>query len=238
MLKGSRLLGMLDEKDREYFAEHGEVILLKAGETIYDPGDWVEYAYFPFEGAVASFIIVMDDGRAIETALIGAEGAIGGIVGGGRLPAYCRSAVICQGEFLRISVEDLDAIKAKSPAAVQLFSRYADCLLAQIFQSAACNVSHLLEQRAAKWMIASVERTGAPAIEITQEQLASILGVGRSYASRVMQRFKTQGMLSTRRGGFTVLNMQKLREESCSCNDFVRAHFEEALAGVYPDKMQ
>ncbi len=237
MLESNRLLNALCEQDRAEFDGHFEILRLRPQDTLYNSGDTVSQAYFPCGGAMASFMVMMDDGRQVEAAVIGSEGAIGGIVSHGNVPAFSRSAVVVEGDFLRIPLDVLKDIKDRVPAVRSLFDRYADCLLAQIFQSAACNVSHLLEQRAAKWMIESVERTGTPAIEITQEQLASILGVGRSYASRVMQRFKSSGMLSTRRGGFTVLSIDKLRSESCNCNEIVRQHFDDVLAGVYPERM-
>src|SRR4030088_1410704 len=74
--------------------------------------------------------------------------------------------------------------------------RYADCMLAQIFQSTACNAIHSIEQRTAKWIIAAMERTeGEDVVPLTHEQLATMLGVNRSYASRVIQTFKAEGVL-------------------------------------------
>lgn len=41
-----------------------------------------------------------------------------------------------------------------------------------------------------------MERTdGSNVVPLTHEQLATLLGVGRSYTSRVMQTFKAEGML-------------------------------------------
>ena len=43
-------------------------------------------------------------------------------------------------------------------------------------------------------------------VPLTHEQLATLLGVGRSYASRVIQTFKAEGILETRRGSILVRN--------------------------------
>jgi signal transduction histidine kinase len=61
-----------------------------------------------------------------------------------------------------------------------------------------------------------------------------MLGVGRSYASRVIQTFKTDGVLETRRGAILVRNRAALDAKSCQCNESVKTHFEEVLRGVYP----
>jgi CRP-like cAMP-binding protein len=116
-----------------------------------------------------------------------------------------------------------------------VFARYADCLLAQIFQSTACNAIHSIEQRAAKWIVSAMERTNEDAtVPLTHEQLATLLGVGRSYASRVLQTFKAEGTLETRRGAIVVRNRAALQARACLCNEQVKTHFEEVLRGVYP----
>ena len=80
-----------------------------------------------------------------------------------------------------------------------------------------------------------MERTdGNNCVPLTHEQLATLLGVGRSYASRVIQIFKAEGMLETRRGSIMVRNPDALRLRACLCNESVKNHFEEVLRGVYP----
>jgi CRP-like cAMP-binding protein len=139
------------------------------------------------------------------------------------------------GPFARINVSKLEAAKLRSPSLRNVFARYADCMLAQIFQSTACNAIHSIEQRTAKWILAAMERTGdESSVPLTHEQLATLLGVGRSYASRVLQSFKAEGVLDTRRGSILVRNHDGLRLRACLCNEAVKQHFEEVLRGVYP----
>ncbi len=177
----------------------------------------------------------IEDGRDVETILVGREGAVGGIVSEGYLPAYTRIVVKFAGPFVRLHVGKLDAAKTYSRTLRNVFARYADCMLSQIFQSTACNAIHSIEQRTAKWIIAAMERTDDPdAVPLTHEQLATLLGVGRSYASRVIQAFKAEGVLETRRGWIVVRNREALRMRSCLCNEAVKNHFEEVLRGVYP----
>ncbi|MEE4451532.1 Crp/Fnr family transcriptional regulator [Novosphingobium resinovorum] len=207
---------------------------LRSGEIVYNPGDSIDYCYFPTGGAMCSYFVEMEDGTAVETILIGREGALGGIVSHGSLPAYARANVLHDGTFLRIATRDLEAAKERSPAVAHLFARYADCVMAQVFQSIACNAVHTIEQRAAKWLSAAVDRIGRNDVTMTQEQLASMMGIGRSYASRVLQRFKRDGMVRTRRGGIEVLDREGLKARACACNDQVEAHFRRVLGDVYP----
>jgi hypothetical protein len=52
------------------------------------------------------------------------------------------------GPFVRLNVRKLDAAKAGSTTLRNVFARYADCMLAQIFQSTACNAIQKLGQQA------------------------------------------------------------------------------------------
>jgi hypothetical protein len=214
-----------------YFA-HEEA---EAGQLLYNPGDDVQIVHFPCGPSLASYLVPNEDGRDVETILVGREGAVGGIVSEGYLPAYTRIMVKFGGPFVRLHVGRLEAAKARSPSLRNVFARYADCLLAQMFQSTACNAIHSIEQRTAKWIIAAMERTGGEGVvPLTHEQLATLLGVGRSYASRVLKSFRAQGVLETRRGSFLVRDLEALRARACLCNESVKSHFEEVLRGVYP----
>ena len=75
---------------------------------------------------------------------------------------------------------------------------------------------------------------GNNTVSLTQQQLATLLGVGRSYASRVIQNFKAERILETRRGAILVRNPDALKARACLCNESVKNHFEEVLRGVYP----
>ena len=202
---------------------------------LYDPGDDVDTVHFPCGASLVTYLIPNEDGRDVETILVGREGAIGGIVSLGYLPAYTRITVKFGGLFMRLPIGKLDAAKTTSATLRNVFARYADCLLAQMFQSTACNAIHSIEQRTAKWIISAMERTdGDNVVPLTHEQLATLLGVGRSYTSRVIQVFKAEGVLETRRGSILVRDREALQMRSCLCNESVKNHFEEVLRGVYP----
>ncbi len=235
MLEGSNLLSQLRGNDLAILADIASETYFRAGDTFYEPGDWVDHCYFPSGGAIGSYLVPGAKGEAVEIVMIGREGAIGGIVSNGQLPSYARAVVMHEGHFYKIPIDKLEEAKRQSAGIRHLFDRYADCLMAQVFQSIACNATHTIEQRAAKWLVAAIDQAGQFNITMTQEQLASMMGIGRSYASRVIQRFKRDGLLNTRRGGFKVLDRGGLADRSCNCDALVRDHFGKVLGGVYPD---
>jgi Crp-like helix-turn-helix domain len=233
----NNLLRRLNAGDFALIAPHLAAEEARANELLYSPGDDVGVVHFPCGPSLASFMVPNEDGRDVETILVGREGAVGGIVSEGYLPAYTRIMVKFGGPFVRLQVGKLNTAKTKSATLRNIFARYADCMLAQIFQSTACNAIHSIEQRTAKWIISAMERTeGDNVVPLTHEQLATLLGVGRSYTSRVIQTFKAEGVLETRRGSILILNPEALRIRACLCNEAVKNHFEEVLRGVYPSE--
>jgi CRP-like cAMP-binding protein len=233
----NNMLRRLRNADYALLAPHLEVREHAAHELLYDPGDNVENVYFPCGPSLVAYLVCNEDGRDVETVLVGREGAIGGIVSLGHLPAYCKMVVKNAGTFARLNIAALEEAKTQSRNLRHLFARYADCLMAQIFQSTACNAIHSIEQRTAKWILAAIERTGDHRVPLTHAQLAVMLGVGRSYASRVLQTLRTEGVLETHRGALLVRDMNKLAARACQCNESVKAHFETVLQGVYPTEM-
>jgi hypothetical protein len=231
----NNLLRRLSATDYALIAPHLSQSETAAGDLLYSPGDDVQTVHFPCGPALASYLVPSEDGRDVETILVGREGAVGGIVSQGFLPAYTRIVVKFGGPFAHMAIGKLDAAKLQSKTLRNVFARYADCMLAQMFQSTACNAIHSIEQRTAKWIISAMERTDdADTVPLTHEQLATLLGVGRSYTSRVIQSFKAEGVLETRRGAIRVRDVDGLKQRSCLCNEAVKTHFEEVLSGVYP----
>src|SRR5260370_9698971 len=232
----NNLLRRLSASDFALIGPHLAHEEAAANDLLYNPGDDVEIVHFPCGPSLATYLVSNEDGRDVETILVGREVAVGGIVSAGYLPAYTRIMVKFAGPFVRLNVGKLEAAKTKSATLRNIFARYADCMLAQMFQSTACNAIHSIEQRTAKWVISAMERTDDDdVVPLTHEQLATLLGVGRSYTSRVIQTFKAEGILQTRRGSILVLDPDALRTRSCLCNEAVKSHFAEVLRGGYPD---
>jgi CRP-like cAMP-binding protein len=231
---GNNLLRALRPRDLALLAPDLEALSVPRDLVLHEPGDMVRFVHFPCGPTLASYLIVLEDGQTVETALIGREGAVGGVVSQGRLPAYARAIVQLPGPLLRLEIAKLEAAKERSPSLRNLFARYADCLIAQVFQSVACNAAHSIEQRIARWLLAALDRTGDHEVPLTQEQLASMLGVGRSYINRILQSLKQRGILSIRRGTMHLNDLEQMRSLSCGCHGAVRRHFEEVLQGVYP----
>lgn len=234
LLPRNNLLTCLRKPDLDLIYPHFRTLASESNHLLYDPGQGIETVYFPCANATVSFMVSADDGHIVETLIVGREGAVGGIVSHGHLPAYTRIMVQQGGSFIALPVSVLDGAKKVSRSLDNLFARYADCMLAQIFQATACNATHSIEQRTARWILAAAERTESLEISLTQERLSAMLGVGRSYVSRIIKIFKREQLLTVRRGRIVVHDLESLKAKACTCNEAVKAHFDTVLAGVYP----
>lgn len=231
---GNRLLRLLTPADRDLVRPHLHAVTLKKGTVLVEAGEDVSRCYFPCEGTIVSLVVALADGNTTETATIGREGAIGGIVSLGHKPAFARAVVQIPGPALWIDSERLESCKTISVSLRDVISRYADCLLAQVLQSVACNALHSLEPRFCRWLLHVHDRAGGSDVPLTQEILAEMLGVQRTTVTAVAATLQAKGLIQTRRGRIAVLDRAGIEAITCTCHGAVVEHFERVLPGVYP----
>jgi CRP-like cAMP-binding protein len=228
------LLAVLVEEDRERLRTQMMRLDLEAGALLHRAGDDVVDTWFPLASASAAFYIDDIDGESMDVAQVGREGAVGGIVSNGHLPAYSTAVVRFPGQFIRIKTVALEQAKLTSIALRHWFARYSDCLMAQVFQTVVCNGKHTIRQRTAKLLLAALERTGERELAVTQEQLAEMMGVGRPFVSRVLGEMRQKGVIESRRALLIIKDEKKLRTLSCGCTVLIQDHFDKVLHGIYP----
>jgi CRP-like cAMP-binding protein len=231
---GNQILRLLPPAALDAIAPWLEEVALRVGDSLFEPGDDVAYAYFPLNGAVVALVLPMRDGRAVEAATIGREGVIGGIVSLGHKPAFARALVQIPGRAARISVSRLETVKYSAPGLHDVLVCYADCLTAQVLQSVGCATVHPLESRCARWLLMTHDRLQHTDLPLTQEALAEMFGVARTYMTRIAGALQRRGAISYRRGIVRVERRDLLEEAACECYGAVRRHFERILPGLYP----
>jgi CRP-like cAMP-binding protein len=221
---GNLLLATFSPADRGLVEPSGEIVQLAVGEEIQRRGDDVEWTYFPFGTTMVSLVVELHDGRSVQVASIGREGAVGGIVSCGHAPAFADAKVMVGGPALRASLTALEGVKSRSSFVGNIFCRFADYLLAEVMQSAACSTFHTIQQRAARWLLTAQDRAG-DRIELTQEALADLLGVQRTTVNAVVGSLQDLGLISARRGRVIVVDRAGLKRHACECYEIVEQHF-------------
>lgn len=224
MIKNS-LLAKLEPSDRDRLQPHLIGIDFEKRSVLFEASANARYSWFPTGSAVAAYVIADEGGKVTEVCQIGREGVIGAIVSDGNSCTFPRAIVRAGGRFLRISNIELEKVKEERPSVRRWLNRYADCLLAQVFQETYCGKTHSVVQRTAKWLLDAQERTGSDEVAMTQENLAELLGVGRSFVNRVVNDMRAQGLVETRRSVLRIRDEAALRAKSCDCHSIVSHHF-------------
>lgn len=233
VIEGNLLLKALRTEDRAFIAPHLEVIEYRRGDTVFAAGSDVEHVVFPCKQLVASLVISMADGRSAETATIGREGAVGGAVSMGGLPASAHGVVQIGGPALRMQTAKLQEARRSSESLNNLFTRYADCLLAQVLQSVACNALHPIEERCLRWLMTLQDRLGEDVLPVTQDFLASMIGVQRTYLTRILSTLQAQGLVEIGRGRIRIVDRAEMEAAACECHGCVRRHYDAVMGSVY-----
>lgn len=230
----NQLLKAMPPHAVEALADSMEQLSVKRGDSLFEPGDDITSVHFPLGSTILAFALPMRDGAAVEAATIGREGAAGGVVSLGHKPAFTRGIVRVPGLVLRVPVGRIEELKRSIPQVHDLFSRYADCLIAQILQAVGCTAVHPLEARCARWLLMTHDRLGSLDLPLTHEALADMFGVARTYVTRVISRLNDRGAVSSRRGIVRIERRAELEAISCECYRMVRLHYDRVLPGLYP----
>ena len=233
---GNLLLAGLAPQDMALLAPHLVRREHVRGDVLFRIDEDVSHVTFPLDRAVATLVVPLNGGRTVETATVGHEGAVGGVVSHGYLPAFTQCVIQVDGAVLRMDAERLREAKRASPALNDLFVRYADCLLAQVLQSVACNAAHPIQQRVLRWLLGLQDRVGSDELPVTQVVLAGMLGIGRTYVTNVLSELEGQGLIHIGRGRIHMLDRARTEAACCECHARVRRHFQTVLGAIYaPD---
>src|SRR4029079_6198537 len=107
---------------------------------------------------------------------------------------------ICQvaGKAMRVRTDVMRLMWDENPQIRDSICRDAVALIGQFAHSAACNKLHSLENRTARWLLATADRTGTTSLELTHEFLAAMLGANRTTVSLTLADLESKRMI--RRG--------------------------------------
>jgi CRP-like cAMP-binding protein len=191
--------------------------------VLHEPSEKLEFAYFPNAGLI-SLVVAMENGKTVEAAVLGNEGAAGIPSAVYLMHSPLREVVQVAGDGFRVKVQPLQAILKSAPEFQMILSRYAVVQGIQVAQTAACNRLHDVEQRLARWLLMAQDRVETAPVTITHDFLSTMLGTDRpsvSLAAGVLQRKK---YIEYTRGAVKVLNRKKLENSACECYGVIRQY--------------
>jgi len=195
----NQLLAALSASDYSLLRPHLKEVRIEQGSVLQDHGERIQYVHFPLSGMI-SLLSVMRDGKAVETAVVGREGAPGAHCALGIWHAYSRAVVQISGRAVRIAGVQFQKSVRDSERMGDLFVRYRELRLAQTQQSAACNALHGAESRLSRWLLQTSDVIGAGVVPLTQEFLSQMLGVQRTTVTAIARTLQEAGMIHYTRG--------------------------------------
>ncbi|OYY80673.1 MAG: Crp/Fnr family transcriptional regulator, partial [Hydrogenophilales bacterium 16-62-9] len=174
----NHLLAALPAAEFEPLVTHLERVHLPLGQMIYEPGTQLKHAYFPTT-AIVSLHYVMESGASSESAGVGNEGVVGVSLFMGGNTTSSSAVVQTAGYAYRLESHKLLEAFNRAGLLQRVLLRYTQALMTQMSQTAVCNRHHTVEQQLCRWLLLTLDRLPSNELVMTQELIASMLGVRR-----------------------------------------------------------
>jgi CRP-like cAMP-binding protein len=227
----NHLLAALLDAEFHRLSPHLEPIMMRLGDVLYESGGQLNYVYFP-TSAIVSLHYVLENGSSSEIAGVGNEGILGIslFMGGNTTPS--RAVVQTAGHGYRLKSHILMEEFNRAGPVMRLLLRYTQALITQMSQTAICNRHHTVDQQLCRWLLLTLDRLPTSELTMTQELIASMLGVRREGVTVAAGRLQSQGYISSRRGHISVLDRVGLEGDVCECYEVVKKEFARLMSDV------
>ncbi len=231
--KANQLLAALPQAEWSRWLPHLEAVDMPLGQVLYEAGTTLSHVYFPTT-AVVSLLYVMHNGDSAEIALVGNDGLVGVslFMGGGSTPS--RALVQNAGKGFRVKAELVQREFERSKQVLHLFLRYAQALITQMTQSAACNKHHTLNQQLCRWLLLTLDRREGNELTMTKQLIANMLGTDGETMREGARKLQRAGLINYAKGTIRVIDRKGVEKQSCECYAVVRDEYNRLLPRVSP----
>ena len=227
----NHLLAAFPKADLARLIPHLELVPMRLGEFLYEPDEQLRHAYFP-TSAIVSLHYVTESGASAETAGVGNEGVVGIALFMGGNTTSSSAVVQTAGYSYRLAGGVLKEEFDRAGFVQQLLLRYTQALMTQMSQTAACYRHHSIEQQLCRFLLLTLDRCPTQELVMTQELVASLLGVRREGITAAAGRLQIEGFIRYRRGHIAVIDRMGLLGRSCECYGVVKDEVERLLSDV------
>jgi CRP-like cAMP-binding protein len=228
----NRLLQRLSPDGRSQLKPLLKEVELETGTVLHRPGEAIDYVYFPTSGLI-SLLAIMQTGDAIETAVIGREGVVGGDVGSEGTHSFSQAMVQIEGSALRVGAAHFVNLLEGNTGFRTLVNRYLSVVLLQAQQSAACHAFHSIEARLCRWLLHSADTVESDVVRLTQEFLSHMLGCQRTSVTMAAHALQTSGLIRYTRGKIEILDRPTLEDCACECYGVLRREIDLAVPPIH-----
>ena len=227
----NHLLDTLEPADLEALRPHLRRMEVAAGQILIEQDSEIAEVHFPADAQLAN-LVRFADGTAIETAVVGREGLSGLAPFMADEPCGWEVAARLPGAVHVIAATVLRARQRASAPLMDRLLRLSSIYQMQAVQHAACNATHKVLPRVARWLLTASDLTPGERIHFTQEELAGLLGAQRTTVNDAAHHLKDRKAISYARGVIRILDRGALEAMACECYAMERGRIEKA--GVLP----
>src|SRR5689334_7686434 len=212
----NRLLAALPERERARLIPQLEILTLFAKETVYETNEEMNYVYFPLD-CIVVLISSVEAKATVEVGLIGNEGLVGAPILMGAKHSTSQALILTEGKALRLPAAIVRKEAKRSSRMRELMLTYANALLAQSAQLAACHRCHTPQARLARVLLMIDDRLPTDELRTTQDLLAHLLGTRRATVTQAANQLQDHKLIESLRGRIRILDRKELEKVACSC---------------------
>jgi CRP-like cAMP-binding protein len=201
-----------------------ESVDLISGNVVSGSDSPARHVYFP-TGSIISLMTSSKDSPVLEVGMVGSEGMLGlqVVLAVGSVPL--QASVRAPGTAWRVATEPFNRELGGSRALQQSLNSYLQVTLLQFTSEARCVRFHQINQRLARWLLMTHDRTHADSFSVTQALIAHLMGVRRVGVAKAAATFQRSGMIRYVRGVLTIVDRQALESESCGCYETAQKNY-------------
>ena len=220
ILAKSPLLRELSEEDAETFRPHTHVVLLPRGERLFDEGDLGDCLYLVISGKV-KLTRTAPDGRESLVSVHGPGDMFGELAMFD--PTYRTSTAIAvtDARLAQIAHDDLRKVLTTRPAVALLLLKALAQRLRRVTETNTNLIFTDVPGRVAKALLELADKFGTPAEDgiqvnhdLTQEELAQLVGASRETVNKALADFATRGWIQLSAKSVLLLDPDRLRRRA------------------------
>lgn len=209
------MINQLNVEKYQKLLPHFVLNSLEVGQLVFRPHEIIRHVYFPIT-AIISMQIDTSDGFSADIVLVGKEGMVGsGVMGGNQ--NFSRAQVKFSGLAYKLPVDIFQSELGHDSAFLKIWMATTRQMILQIAMPTVCSNRHSNEQQVIRWILNTLDKTQGQVLQITQQEMADILGIRRESVTMTASKLSQEGLIETSRGQMQVLNRLQLEARACEC---------------------
>ena len=214
---GNLILGALPQDMSRLLAPSLKTVALRKEEFIYHEDDRLDFVYFPITAVISEFKM-LEDGRMVEIAVTGNEGAVGLSSMFSDSELVSNTIQVSQaGTAKRLDAFTFERMLRSNERLRHSLNQFVNIYIKQISQKAICNMYHSVKERLCTWLLMVQDRCGRTTLNLTHEQIARTLGVYRPSITCIAQELREMKLINYSRGGISICDRRRIEKSACSC---------------------